>query len=179
MVTVVADRESDIFAEWARLAAPNFHLITRSMQDRRLVNGETLYAAATRFAFTATRFVALPARHGKREARLAEPTLRFGKVELARPGNTRERDLPESVSLTLIEVVERAPASTVPRSGHPANSAGTASGCAGIEAARGDFQGHGGFSGTIAVDRQNAAARNRLSRHDEHVEQQLDAVFGQ
>jgi hypothetical protein len=109
MVTVVADRESDIFAEWARLPAPNFHLITRSMQDRRLVNGETLYAAAKRFAFTATRFVALPARHGKREARLAELTLRFGKVELARPGNTRERDLPESVSLTLIEVVERDP----------------------------------------------------------------------
>jgi hypothetical protein len=56
MITVVADRESDIFAEWARLPAPNFHLITRSMQDRRLVNGETLYAAAKRFAFTATRF---------------------------------------------------------------------------------------------------------------------------
>ena len=109
MVTVVADRESDIFAEWARLPAPNFQLITRSMQDRRLVNGESLYAAAKRFAFTATRFVALPARHGKREARLAELTLRFGKVELARPGNTRERDLPESVSLTLIEVVERDP----------------------------------------------------------------------
>jgi hypothetical protein len=109
MVTVVADRESDIFAEWARLPAPNFHLITRSMQDRRLVNGESLYAAAKRFAFTATRCVALPARHGKREARLADLTLRFGKVELARPGNTRERDLPDSVSLTLIEVVERDP----------------------------------------------------------------------
>jgi hypothetical protein len=109
MVTVVADRESDIFAEWARLPAPNFHLITRSMQDRRLVNGESLNAAAQRFAFTATRCVALPARHGKREARLAELTLRFGKVELARPGTARERDLPQSVSLTLIDVVERDP----------------------------------------------------------------------
>jgi hypothetical protein len=47
------------------------------MHDRRLVNGESLYAAAERFAFTATRFVALPARQGNREARLAELTLRL------------------------------------------------------------------------------------------------------
>jgi hypothetical protein len=106
-VTVVADRESDIFAEWATLPEPNFHLITRSMHDRRLVNGEGLYAAAERFAFTTTRLVALPARDGKRQARLAELTLRFGKVELARPKNTRDRNLPRSVSLTLVEVVER------------------------------------------------------------------------
>src|SRR6266567_4738690 len=109
MVTVVADRESDIFAEWATLPGPNFHLITRSMHDRRLVNGNGLYAAAERFAFTTQRRVALPTREGKRKARLAKLTLRFGKVELARPQNTRDRNLPKSVSLTLVEVVERNP----------------------------------------------------------------------
>jgi hypothetical protein len=109
MVTVVADRESDIFAEWARLPEPNFHLITRCKQDRRLVNGASLYAAAERFAFTTTRIVMLPAREGKRRARLATLTVRFGKVELARPQNTRDRDLPKSVSLTLVEAVERNP----------------------------------------------------------------------
>jgi hypothetical protein len=105
-VTVVADRESDIFAEWARLPGPNFHLITRCKQDRRLVNRESLYAAAERFAFTTTRLVALPEREGKRKARLATLTLRFGKVEPARPQNTRDRNLPKSVALTLVEVVE-------------------------------------------------------------------------
>lgn len=109
MVTVVADRESDIFAEWATLPGPNFHLITRSMHDRRLVNGNSLYAAAERFAFTTTRQVALPTREGKRQARLATLTLRFGKVELARPKSTRDRNLPKSVALTLVEVVERNP----------------------------------------------------------------------
>jgi hypothetical protein len=108
-VTVVADRESDIFAEWARLPGPNFHLITRCKQDRRLVNRDSLYAAAERFAFTTTRLVALPEREGKRKARPATLTLRFGKVELARPQNTRDRNLPKSVSLTLVEVVERNP----------------------------------------------------------------------
>jgi len=109
MVTVVADRESDIFAEWARLPGPNFHLITRSMHDRRMMNGDGLYAAAEDFAFTTARHVALPVRDGKRKARLAELTLRFGKVELASPKNTRDRNLPRSVSLTLVEVVERNP----------------------------------------------------------------------
>src|SRR5260370_4953643 len=109
MVTVVADRESDIFAEWATLPGPNFHLITRSMHDRRLVIGEGPYPAAERFALTTTRLVALPEREGKRKARLATLTLRFGKVELARPQNTRDRNLPKSASLTLVEVVERHP----------------------------------------------------------------------
>jgi len=34
-------------------------------------------------------------------------SLRFGRVELARPRNTADRNLPGSVSLTLVEVVER------------------------------------------------------------------------
>ena len=106
-VTVIADRESDIFAQWAKMPEPDFHLITRSMHDRRLATGEGLYAAAERFAFTAERLVALPEREHKRKARPAWLSLRFGKVELARPRNTRDRNLPKSVSLTLVEVIER------------------------------------------------------------------------
>ena len=106
-VTVIADRESDIFAQWANMPEPDFHLISRSMHDRRLTTGEGLYAAAERFAFTAKRLVALPEREQKRKARPAWLSLRFGKVELARPRNTRDRNLPKSVSLTLVDVIER------------------------------------------------------------------------
>jgi len=106
-VTVVADRESDTFAEWASVPALDFHLITRVMHDRSLATGETLYAAAQGFAFTAKRLVALPERENKRKARPAWLSLRFGKVEVARPHHTPDRNLPKSVSLTLVEVVER------------------------------------------------------------------------
>ena len=106
-VTVIADRESDIFAQWAKIPEPDFHLISRSMHDRRLTTGEGLYAAAERFAFTAKRLVALPEREHKRKARPAWLSLRFGKVDLARPHNTRDRNLPKSVSLTLVDVIER------------------------------------------------------------------------
>jgi IS4 transposase len=109
MVTVLSDREGDIFSAWATVPAPNFHMIARSMHDRRLANGEGLYAAAERFAFTTTRTVILPEREGKRAARVATLTLRFGRVELARPNNTRDRDLPKSVTVSFVEVIERDP----------------------------------------------------------------------
>jgi hypothetical protein len=109
MVTVMGDRESDIFAAWARVPDANVHLITRSMHDRRLANGDGLYATAERFAFTTTRLVVLPEREGKRSARMASLTLRFGKAALARPCYTPDRGLPQSVPLTFIEVIERDP----------------------------------------------------------------------
>lgn len=109
LVTVLGDRESDIFAAWARVPEANVHLITRSMHDRRLANGDGLYATAEQFAFTTTRLVELPEREGKRSARLAKLSVRFGKVELACPRNTPDRDLPKSVPLTFIEVIERDP----------------------------------------------------------------------
>jgi hypothetical protein len=111
----MGDRESDIFAAWAKVPEANVHLITRSMHDRRLANGDGLYATAERFAFTTTRLVALPERERKRSARLATLTLRFGKVELARPCYTPDRDLPKSVPVTFIEVIERSP----PRGAEP------------------------------------------------------------
>jgi hypothetical protein len=109
MATAISDRESDIFETWATIPEPNFHLIIRSMHDRRLANGESLYAAGAHFEWTTNRFVALPEREHGRSARLANLSLRFGKVEMARPKNTLERHLPKSVAVTFIEVVERDP----------------------------------------------------------------------
>ena len=106
-VTGISDRESDVFDLWATVPGANFHLIIRSMHDRRLANGENLYAVGERFAWTTTRSVALPEREHKRSTRLANLTLRFGKVDLARPKGTLERHLPQAVTLTFIEVIER------------------------------------------------------------------------
>jgi len=38
MVTVVADRESDIYPAWARVPRSGFHLLSRAMVDRRLAD---------------------------------------------------------------------------------------------------------------------------------------------
>lgn len=110
MVTVVADREGDIYAEWARLPAPDFHPLTRAMQDRPLVGGGTPFAAARAFPPAGTRTVEPPASRPKRPAaRRATLTLRFGPVALARPKRSAERGLPAGVALTPVEVGETDP----------------------------------------------------------------------
>jgi hypothetical protein len=104
-VTVIADRESDIYAEWARLPAANFHLLSRCMQDRRLIDGASLYEAGARFVVADSATIALQARSAQKPARTARLGLRFGRVVLQRPASA-PRDLPPSVALTLVEAIE-------------------------------------------------------------------------
>lgn len=114
MVTVIADRESDIYTEWATLPARHFHLLTRSMQDRRLAGGGSLYEAGARLPVAAITDIALPAR-ADRPARTAKLALRFGSVTLRKPCGTLEKGLPKTVTLSLVEVVELdAPAGVEP-----------------------------------------------------------------
>ena len=108
MVTVLADRESDIYAGWARLPEAGFHLITRLMGDRRLATGGKLHAFGAALPVAGNRQLELRAQPG-RSARTAGLALRFGTVALRRPRNTPERDLPPSVTLRLVEVVELEP----------------------------------------------------------------------
>lgn len=105
-VTVVADRESDIYAEWARLPGPRFHLLTRAMHDRTIAEGGRLSTAALRPAGEAV--IELAARTG-RPARTAKLVARFGRVSLKRPRGTREKGLPKTVEVSLVEVVEASP----------------------------------------------------------------------
>lgn len=107
-VTVVADRESDIYAEWATLPDENFHLLTRVMHDRAVRGGGTLSKALAQEPFAAARIVDLSATH-KRTARRAVLSLRFCEVEVLRPDGPDARGLAKSVTLRLVEVVERDP----------------------------------------------------------------------
>ena len=114
MVTVLGDRESDIFALYAGAAEQHFHVLTRSMHDRKLADGTGLYAASEAMTFVDQRAIVLPAR-AQRAERVAVLKLRFGAVNLARPQSKFLRHLPESLPLTLVEVSEPdSPAGTEP-----------------------------------------------------------------
>lgn len=106
MVTVIGDRESDIYAEWARLPSPNFHLLTRASVDRKLADGGYLFKAAGNFPLAGTASLVLPARSPDEPGRTATVTLRFGEVVISRPRHENDRSLPKSVSLRLVEVRE-------------------------------------------------------------------------
>jgi len=110
-VTAVSDRESDIYALWARLPEKSFHVLARAMHDRALADGGTL-STAPGLTGGGRRLLALRGR-ADRPARSAALDLRFGTVAVKRPGRTPEPDLPERLTLTLVEVIEHDPPSGV------------------------------------------------------------------
>jgi hypothetical protein len=106
MVTALGDRESDIFAFYASAVEARFHVIARSMHDRKLADGRGLYAASEAMALVEQRTLKLPARP-QRPERIALLGLRFGAVQLARPQTKLLSHLPQSLPLTLVDVREQ------------------------------------------------------------------------
>lgn len=104
-VTVLGDRESDIFALYASSAEQHFHVIARSMHDRKLAERNGLYETSDAMAVVDRRAIQLPAR-AARPARLAQLELRFGAIELARPQSKFLRHLPKSLPLAVVDVRE-------------------------------------------------------------------------
>jgi len=91
MVTVIDDREGDIYEKWARLPDARTHLLTRASRDRSLADGGRLFPTLAGLP-TAHQFVLdLPARPGKRGARTARMAVRFGRIRIRRPQACSDR----------------------------------------------------------------------------------------
>lgn len=108
-VTVVADRESDIYDLFARRPA-EVELVVRAAQDRALAEGTRLFAWLAAAPEAGRMTVALPAAPG-RPARQAELSLRFCRATIRRPegrpaGVSGGAGLPASVPVNLIEARE-------------------------------------------------------------------------
>ncbi|MGH3429015.1 MAG: IS4 family transposase [Mycobacteriales bacterium] len=112
-VTVVADRESDIYEEFARIPDAHTHLLTRACRDRALLGGGRLFAVAQAWPVRHRFQLAVRAQPG-RAARTAEVELRFGEATLKRPQNCSDPTAPPQLTLRLIEVSECNPAVAAP-----------------------------------------------------------------
>lgn len=103
-ITMVADRESDLYEQYARRPA-NVHLLTRASQDRQVVNEEErLFDVISQWPERHRDIITLPAQPG-RAARAANVALRFGPVSLCRPAILGKNVIPH-VDLHAVEVVE-------------------------------------------------------------------------
>jgi len=119
-ITVVADRESDIYEQFAR-RPEGVQLLTRAAQDRSLADGGRLFATMDAWperhretivlpppaippTASAEPWPASPAQPGRRE-RTACLSLRFGKVSLRRPP-TADKRLAASVDVFVVDVTE-------------------------------------------------------------------------
>jgi hypothetical protein len=105
-VTVVADREGDIYAAYAR-RPPEIELLVRAQTDRGLATGGTLYAHLERLAPAYDFVLDLPALPGRR-ARHAPMVVRFDRVVLRKP-KTKDRAIAAESTLFALDVREIEP----------------------------------------------------------------------
>jgi hypothetical protein len=125
MVTVVADREADIYPAWASVPDTNIHMLGRAMSDRLLAGGGTLFTAAAQFPVAGRRVlgrdprIELRAHDPAHPKRTAVVELRYGEVEICQPRNARDHSLPPTVRLRLVDVREACPRALDPRINPP------------------------------------------------------------
>ncbi|HEY8611376.1 MAG TPA: IS4 family transposase [Roseomonas sp.] len=105
-LTVIADREGDIFQAFAR-RPDGADLLVRAAHDRALEDGGRLFATLDALPVAGRATLDLPAQPGRR-ARRAEVAARFARLELARPANGLREGLPASLSVTVVDVREEA-----------------------------------------------------------------------
>jgi len=108
MVTLVSDRESDFYANWALSPAANVHLLTRLMNDHAVVKGGTVRKALSHLPVAGRAVIELRERPDRR-ARTAHLALRFASMVLRRPRNTIEKGLPATIPVSVVQVVEPNP----------------------------------------------------------------------
>ena len=100
-VTVIEDREGDVYECFAFKPA-SVEKLVRAAQDRRLADGTSLFSKADAWDEAGRMTVELPAASGRR-ARNAELSVKFGKVEIVRPGrHSAASGLPKTLGVTLV-----------------------------------------------------------------------------
>src|SRR5271168_1757160 len=115
MITVIDDREGDIYEKWARLPDRRTHILTRACRDRAIAGGGKLFTTMAGFAEKHRFKLDLPARPGKRRARQACLTVRFGRVRVCRPQSCSDPNAPREIELFAVEVRElNSPAGETP-----------------------------------------------------------------
>ena len=108
MVTVIGDRESDIYEEFDRLPDERTHLLTRACRDRALVGGGRLFDITGTWPVRHRFTLEVRAQPG-RPARTADVAVRFGEVTIKRPGNCSDPAAAPQLTLRLVEVRELDP----------------------------------------------------------------------
>lgn len=109
-ITVLADRESDIYEQFAR-RPPHVHLIVRACQNRRVeLDAEeplsgSLFPLIDALPEQGRQARSLPAAPG-RKPREAELAVRFASLGLCKPRHGSARDLPDAVEMTCVDVRE-------------------------------------------------------------------------
>ena len=105
-VTIIADRESDIYEEWARTPDSKTHLLTRMCRNRLLASGDDLETHTSQLVVRGVYELMVPANKKGRSERLARIEVRFGPVCIQRPQRHTAKNDPASINLHVVDVRE-------------------------------------------------------------------------
>jgi Transposase DNA-binding/Transposase DDE domain len=114
-ITIVQDREGDIYEQFVRIPDARTHLIIRNRDNRRLADGGKLHdrLAGAPMAGSYSIEIVKDIRKGV-ESRTAHLEVRFCKVSIARPQPLNKFNLPDKLELYAVEVREVNCAATNP-----------------------------------------------------------------
>lgn len=87
LLTIIADRESDIYEEWYRIPDERTHLLTRACRERKLENGMLLSNYVASLKVERIIEVDVREREKKRSAHIAKLEVRYGELEIKKPSN--------------------------------------------------------------------------------------------
>jgi len=106
MVTVIDDREGDIYEKFATPRAAHVHLLGRADHNRVMSDGAKLFATMAALPNVAGRQIHIPAKGGK-PARTAQTRVSWKEVEFVRPRSGHDvKRLPPKIKLRAVRVEE-------------------------------------------------------------------------
>jgi len=107
-ITVIADRESDIYEEFATVPDERTHLLIRSSYNRSLLDGRTLESVLASEPIT-HRYDLKVRGTKQRKARETKIQIKYTSVKIKKPSNlSKRKKIAEYVELTIVEAREEA-----------------------------------------------------------------------
>lgn len=106
-ITIIADRESDIYEEFVRIPDGKTYLLIRSLQNRILYDSkEKLFEHLLNSELSGSCELEIRNGQAKRKPRTAVMEVRYDKVRIARPAKLKKSGYPEYAELYAIEAKE-------------------------------------------------------------------------
>jgi hypothetical protein len=107
-VTIVADRESDIYELWSRVPDEHTHLLIRACRDRLIetADDKKLFTKMDELSISGYYELGVAAIANKRTSHTAKMAVRFGEITICKPKRCKDAGAANTLTLTAIDVCE-------------------------------------------------------------------------
>lgn len=106
-ITIIEDREGDIYEQFAAIPDEKTHLLIRSRDNRKLSDGSRLYDSLSQSPLAGSYTIKILKDLRKEVVgRIAIIEVRYKKVSICKPGNLKKGRLPQNIELYAVEAKE-------------------------------------------------------------------------